>query len=841
MRPTPVLVALAWRNVRRNKRRSTITILAITVGLAALTFLWAFLDGMNSEMVENTTRYFAGDAQVHLGGYHADPNLDLTIPEARPVVRAITRDRAVAAATVRLEGKALASHGDKSRGVLLVGVSPGDEERVTLLFKAVERGAPLRAADSTGALIGVDLAEALDVSAGGELVLVGQAYDGSLSSARVAVRGVFRTKIDEYDGYMAVMPLGAVREFLAAPSGATAIAVRLQDRSQLDAVATRLRAHVGSRYEVVGWPTLVPKVAVSVRYHEVVGYVVLVVFFVVVAAGVANPVLMAVLERTREFGVMLAVGMSQGRLARLVVWEAMLLGTIGVALGNAVGLGAGLYFGRVGIDLSAYESGLRVMPGLSDVIRPVVHPERSVMLSLLVFAIACLAALYPAFKSARLEVVEAIRGTGSRHGAAHSASHHATHPATWPWPVFVLIAARSMWRNPRRTLITAGGAAFAVFSYVFLFGYFDGFDEQAIDTATRYMTGHIQIERTGFRKNLAPDVAIDRPAEAIALVRQIPHVVGVAPRVQAQAIASSATKSAGVALIGIDPVLERGVTFIHQTVREGRPLKPGSERDVVIGRKLAEKLDVRLSEKIVIMAQAADHELGTAAYRVAGIFATESASFDQGIAYITLPAAQRLLALGDRVSTINIRLDARSHLDDAAAGVGPALSGRGYSVVPWQALLPAVDEMVRVSHAIRTIVMAIVLAVVVLAIMNTVFMAIAERTRELGVMLALGTRPSAVVRMVLYETGATMALAAAVGYGIGVLLVSYLSRAGLNLSAFFQNYDAIPGLTGIIYPRLIWASILVPGLILLVGSLLASVYPAAQAARLDPVKALRHT
>jgi ABC-type antimicrobial peptide transport system permease subunit len=137
--------------------------------------------------------------------------------------------------------------------------------------------------------------------------------------------------------------------------------------------------------------------------------------------------------------------------------------------------------------------------------------------------------------------------------------------------------------------------------------------------------------------------------------------------------------------------------------------------------------------------------------------------------------------------------------------------------------------------------MAIVLAVVVLAIMNTVFMAVAERTRELGVMLALGTRPWAVVRMVLYETAATMVLAAAVGYGSGVALVSYLSRAGLDLSVFFQNYDAIPGLTGIIYPRLIWASILLPGVILLLGSLLASTYPAAQAARLDPVKALRHT
>ncbi|HET7372850.1 MAG TPA: hypothetical protein VFJ20_05670, partial [Gemmatimonadaceae bacterium] len=165
-------------------------------------------------MIENTTRYFAGDVQVHLGGYHADPTLDLTIPDAAPVVESITHDRAIAAATVRLEGKALASHGDKSRGVVMVGVSPRDEARVTSLFKAVESGVPLQATDSAAVLIGADLAGALDVRAGDELVLVGQAYDGSLSSARVPVRGVFRTKIDEYDASLVVMPLVAVREFL---------------------------------------------------------------------------------------------------------------------------------------------------------------------------------------------------------------------------------------------------------------------------------------------------------------------------------------------------------------------------------------------------------------------------------------------------------------------------------------------------------------------------------------------------------------------------------------------------------------------------------------------------
>ena len=837
MRTRPVFVALAWRNVRRNLRRSIITVLSIAVGLAALTFLWAFLDGMNSEMVENTTRYFAGDAQVHLGGYHADPKLDLTIPEAGPVVQAIRHDPDVAAAAVRLEGGALASHGDKSRGVRLVGVSPGEEERVTSLFRAIEAGAPLRAADSTGALVGADLAEALDVRAGDELVLVGQAYDGSLASARVPIRGVFRTKIDEYDGYMAVMPLASVRDLLVAPGGATSVVVRLRDRDRLDAVATRLRAHLGPRYEVIGWPTLVPKVAVSVRYHEVVGYVVLAVFFVVVAAGVANPVLMAVLERTREFGVMLAVGMSPARLARLVVWEAMILGALGLALGNAVGLGASLYYGRAGIDLSAYGAGLRIMPGLADIIRPVTRPERSVMLSLLVFGTACLAALYPAFKSARLEVVEAIRGTAGVRAASRAGGHGARRT----WPVFVLIAARNMWRNPRRTAITAGGAAFAMFSYVFLFGYFDGFDEQAIDTATRYLTGHIQIERPGFRTNQAPELSIAQPADVVALVRRVPGVAGVAPRAQAQAVASSASKSENVALIGVDPAREPGVTFIHQTVRQGSALRAGQDREAVIGRKLAEKLDVRLGEKIVVMAQAADGELGTAAYRVSGIFATESSSFDGSIVYVTLPAAQRLLALGTGVSTINVRLRSRADLDDAVARLRPALAARSYNVVPWQGLIPALDEMVRITRTIRTIVMAIILGVVAMAIMNTVFMSVAERTREVGVLLALGTRPAAIVRMVLYETAATMVLAAAIGYGTGVLLVSYLGHAGLDLSAFFRDYDAIPGLTGIIYPRLVWASILAPGIILLIGSLLASVYPAAQAARLDPVKALRHT
>lgn len=830
-----MLAKLAWRNVLRNRRRSAITVLSIAVGLAALTFIWAFIDGQNSQMIRNSTRFLAGDVQVHLKGYHDDPTLDLTMAEALPVLATARADPNVAAAVVRLEGKALASRGDKSRGIMLVGVDPQEEAQVSGLFDALVSGKPLT--DNTpGVLIGEQLAQALGLAAGDELLLVGQGYDGSLASGRYPVRGVFRTRLDDLDGRVAVLPLSVVRDFFVAPAGASAIALRLRDRDQLDPTQARLAQQLGPRYEVLGWPQLLPMVAVSTRFHAVMGWVVLAVFFGIVAAAVANPILMAVIERTREFGIMLALGTSRARLLGLVLIEAMLLGGLGLLIGNLLGLTVTGFFAARGIDLGSFGSFVRTMPGLEDVLYPLIRLERSTMLSLLVFAIACLTALYPAAKAALLEPVAAIRGlAGSRRARGHGTS-----PGSGHWPVFMLIAGRNILRNPRRTAITAGGTAFGIVAFVFLFGFFDGFGEDLTENSTRYVTGHVQLERAGFRLDYATELAFDGADALLRQLRAAPEVEAAAPRVQVQALASSAAKSEGILLVGIVPAAEREVTFIERTIVAGKPLSAGSDRDILIGRKLAERLAVKPGEKVIVMAQAADRELGTGAYRVSGIFATESGSFDGAMAFVTLPAAQSLLALGSRVSTINLRLRDRDALPKTLPGLQGLVAPAGLSLAPWQALLPQIEQMVRLIRVFSNILLVIAFIVIAMAIMNTVFMAVTERTREFGVMMALGTPPAAIQRMVVYETLALMLLASFIGYGVGFMLVDYFGRQGIDLSEFFRGYSTIPGLTGIVHPKFVASRIAVPGLVLFAASVLVSLYPAARAARLDPVRAIRH-
>lgn len=834
-----VFVQLALSNVLRNVRRSLITVLAIAVGMMSLLFLWAFIDGVNEQMIDNSTRYLAGHLQVHRTGYHDEPTLDLSLPEGAALARRVAAAAGEGATvTARLEGGALASVGDKSRGVSVLGVDAAGEPSVTTLARTVQEGCFLDPQDREGVIVGARIAEALDARVGGELVLVTQAADGSVGAARYRVQGIFRTRMDMFDGTYVLMSLPDAQALYATGDAVTSLVARLPERSAVPAAAARIQAELGDGHEVLDWTRLLPSVVQSVAFHEVTGYVLLLVLFVVVAVGITNTVLMAVMERTREFGVMMALGTSRAQLTRLVFYEACALGLAGLLLGTAAGLALVGYYARTGMDFERYVRAMETMEGLSSVIYPLARLDRGLLVAGVVFVIGVLAALYPAWRAARLVPIAAIRNLPTERGRRRDARSHGA--ARLPLPLMVRLAARGIGRNPHRTALTVSASAFGVAAFVFIASLAQGYLRELVENSTGYVTGHLQVQHPGFRTEMDPANSLADVGALLEAVRRLPGVAAAAPRVQTLALASSAGQSQNFMLTGIEPAAEREVSFMHRAVRSGQPLQAGGDRDIVLGDRLAEKLGLRLGDKLVVMVQSLDGSVGSAAYRVSGLFDTGSDAFDARLGYITLAAAQALLGMPGRVSAVAVRLDDVEAVEAGQAAIAAVLPPGQAVAVGWRSLLPELDQMIEYLRVVLNLITGIVLAVVAIGVMNSLLMSVMERTRELGIMMALGTRPRDIVLLVVYESLVLAAAGIAAGLAVGIPFVHWLHRTGMDLSAYAKDLQSIPGLTGIVHPVFVPATLVQPALFLLVLSVLAALYPAWRAARLRPTEAIHH-
>src|SRR3990172_14745 len=316
----------------------------------------------------------------------------------------------VAAVAPRIEGEALASGPEKTRGVLVIGVDPAREGGITTLTRAVKAGNYLDAAEPNGILLGDRVAEILRVAVNDEVTLVTQAADGSIGAGRYRVRGIYDSGIDMIDSAYVFLTLPAAQSFYALEGRVTTLAVRLDELGAVPGVSAALAGQLGATFEVLGWQKLLPRLADNVAFHELFTYIILFVVFVVVTLGIANTILMGVMERIREFGVMMALGTAPGQIARVVLYEAALLGLAGVVAGNGIGLGIVAWFGRRGLDLAQYAQAVQMMPGLTGIVYPSARADHLLLLSVLLLATTVAASLYPAWKAAGFTPVEGIRG-----------------------------------------------------------------------------------------------------------------------------------------------------------------------------------------------------------------------------------------------------------------------------------------------------------------------------------------------------------------------------------------------------------------------------------------------
>lgn len=460
------------------------------------------------------------------------------------------------------------------------------------------------------------------------------------------------------------------------------------------------------------------------------------------------------------------------------------------------------------------------------------------------------------------------------------------------------MAGRNLWRNPRRTLVVLAAISIGLAGVLVAMAFNYGMSVQMVDTAIRTELGHVQIHAAGWSQQ--PGIGVRMPEALVDALRTAapPELRALAPRVRGEALAGGAHGNAGVSLLAVDPLLEPQVTDVDQALVRGRWFGEETRR-ALLGMRLAERLKLDVGDKLVVVAEDALGEFIGEAFRVGGLYRTASLDFDERVVLLRLDDGQRMLGIRGEISELALLAAGHDQADalhravlQNLPGAGPAGPGGGaapdtdrpedaetqaaaakaageqsaaqtqtqtqavesqaaapplgaqissapFEVETWQELRPFLRYMVDVYQQMSWFVYAAVFIAMAFGIANVLLMAVYERIREFGVMMAVGMRPGRLVAGLLAESLLLTLLGVAGGMSSGLLGVYALSD-GIDLSRFAQGLMAF-GIPTRIVPVLPDHDLVIPVVVAVVTALVAGIWPALHAVRLNPAEALRHT
>ncbi len=416
--PLLVLFSLAWRNIWRHRRRTVITLSSIAIGFGLAVLSIGIGDGSHNSMVRNAIKLGEGHITVQPKGYLEAPANYKYISDGKALSSLIDNIGINGSVQPRISLQVLASTANNSVGAALEGMSAADDPRALMLEPMLVEGEWLKSGDERGILIGDGMARKLKAKLGSKVVVMAGKQGGDSQAQLGRVRGIFDSRVDELDDFLVISDLQFSRKFLVgeganpAQQPLTRYAVFLNDEEQMAQWKQKLRATlVNTQLVALDWQEMMPQLVQFIVIDDAGNYVFLSLILMLVVFGIVNTVLMSVLERTREFGLLRALGMSRYHLLLLVFCESLLLSVLAVVIGWMVGGGIHFWFSSHGIDFSAMMTeGTAIMGTFMD---PVVYTElsadRVTQLTAIIFIATLTSGIYPAVKAARVTPVEALR------------------------------------------------------------------------------------------------------------------------------------------------------------------------------------------------------------------------------------------------------------------------------------------------------------------------------------------------------------------------------------------------------------------------------------------------
>jgi len=400
---------LAWRNIWRHRRRTVIVVIAISMSLWLMMFYDGFVAGFNNAIYGNAIKFLGGNIQIHAEGYKDNSSRTPLLPlsDDKAAVKSALAIPNVVAASRRIITGGLATTREGAFPVSITGIEPEAEQPVSLPAQNITSGRYLSADDADSVLIGQGLASAMDVQVGERFTIAGQSTHEQMRQRTVTVVGIYDLGMGEIEKRSVFMSLKEAQDLYGLPDQSTEVVVTLEKLGEEPSVIVKLEKTLPG-YEIASWETNFPELKAALatkgKAMDIFGFIII----LVAGIGIMNLLMMAVYERTREIGLMGAMGLKPRQISLLFILEGTMMGLVGLAAGIATGIVLNGLMGSVGFDFTSFSTITEYAALINERVYPTLGLEKILSRALPILIISVLASLYPAFEASRREPADAL-------------------------------------------------------------------------------------------------------------------------------------------------------------------------------------------------------------------------------------------------------------------------------------------------------------------------------------------------------------------------------------------------------------------------------------------------
>ena len=402
--------------------------------------------------------------------------------------------------------------------------------------------------------------------------------------------------------------------------------------------------------------------------------------------------------------------------------------------------------------------------------------------------------------------------------------------------MLISLAWKNLWRNKKRSLIIIGAITFGLWGGLFSGALMEGMMDSMVDTAISRNLSHIQIHKQDYDRDKDVRNFIPDGLNVLEKTRLTNHVQSAAGRTLIMGMASSPTSSYGVQISGILPDQSKLVTDIYENVIEGTYFESERNNQILVGKKLADRLNLKLRSKVVLSFQDLEGDIAYVACRVVGIYKTNSTQFDEMNVYMQQPDLFRILECDPIIHEIAIRCTTSEFTDSVKTQLKATFPK--LQVESWMDIAPELAYLSESTGLYTYIFVGIILFALLFGITNTMLMSVVDRIRELGVLIAIGMKKAKVFIMIILETVLLSLTGGIFGIGISILTITYFGKSGIDLSAIATSLESF-GASTMLYPFLPVTMYVILTVMIIIAANIAAVLPAWKATHLVPSEAIR--